>query len=344
MLIDEHVSLASLTTFKVGGTARYVLTCASIEDIQQALVFSRERLLPWYVLGSGSNVLAGDKGYDGVLVRFASTQDCVFGLENSDGICEVVAGAGVPWDTLVTETVSKGLWGLENLAGIPGTVGAAPVQNIGAYGADVSDSLIYLDAFDSEANALVRLTKKECGFGYRDSIFKQNPSYIIWRAAFALHTIPTPHVQYADLQALHQQGRVLDTPLEIAKAVREVRARKFPDLRSIGTAGSFFKNPTVSIEKFTTLKKQYPELPGFVVSDTTMKIPLGWILDHILGLRGFTKGNVRLFENQALVVVAENGATYAEIDALAKEVELKVSNATGIVVEREVRFLQNRNS
>ncbi len=341
MKIVEHVSLTSLTTFKVGGDARYVLACESVEDIQGALAFIRERSLSWYVLGGGSNVLASDSGYEGVILQLKNTEVTFSSTDTARESCVVVVGAGVSWDALVSKTVAEGLWGLENLAGIPGSVGAAPVQNIGAYGADVSDTLLYVDAFDTKTDALVRLTKDECVFGYRNSLFKEDPAYIIVRVAFQLSKIPTPRIQYADLLALREQGRVLDTSLQIAEAVREVRSKKFPDLHITGTAGSFFKNPTISSEAFSLLKAQYPELPGFPSSEdaSVIKIPLGWILDHVLNLRGYTKGQVRLFEKQALVLVAEHGATTEEINAFAKEVETKVFSATGIKIEREVRML-----
>ena len=344
MEIVEHVSLKSLTTCKVGEDARYVLRCESVDDIQRTLAFIRERSLPWYVLGGGSNVLASDAGYPGVLLQLKNTEVTFSSTETSDNSCVVVADAGVVWDTLVSETVAQGLWGLENLAGIPGTVGAAPVQNIGAYGADVSDTLLFVDAFDTKTDSLVHFTKDECVFGYRDSLFKKDSSYVIVRVAFQLSKNTTPHIQYADLQALCDQGRVLDTSTQIADAVREVRGKKFPDLRITGTAGSFFKNPTVSTEKYTALKERYPELPGFPSADGIIKIPLGWILDHVLGLRGYTKGNVRLFEKQALVLVAEDGATEKEIDSFAKEIEAKVLVATGIQIEREVRELGNSST
>ena len=341
MEIAEYTSLASLTTLKVGGNSRYLLTCATTEDIERALAFARERSLTWYVLGGGSNILADDDGYEGVIIRIANNSITIT-PKGSEVAFVVVADAGTAWDALVTETVVQGLWGLENLAGIPGTVGAAPVQNIGAYGADVSGTLAYVDAYNTKTETLERLTNEQCAFGYRDSLFKQDASYIILRVAFALSTAASPHIQYADLQAAEEQGRELDTPERIADEVRNVRSKKFPDLQVTGTAGSFFKNPTISVELFEKLTEKYPELPGFVVTETTRKIPLGWILDHVLGLRGYKKGAVRLFEKQALVVVAEKGATGKDIDMFAKEVAEKVFIETGIEIEREVRMLQNK--
>jgi UDP-N-acetylmuramate dehydrogenase len=350
MEIRERVPLAELTTFKLGGEARYVATCQSIEDIETALAFARERGLPWYVIGGGSNILAGDHGYEGVIIQ-PLLEELIFGVENERGenknqtanstadACVITAGAGVVWDTLVQESVTRGLWGLENLAGIPGLVGGAPVQNIGAYGADVSQTITFVDAFDTKAQTVVRFSKDECAFAYRDSRFKQDSSYIILRVGFLLSTNNTPHINYADLSARAEAGTALDTPAQITETVRSIRAKKFPDLRVTGTAGSFFKNPTITKAAYEKLLETYPELPGFPTATEEIKIPLAWVLDHILHLRGYAKGHVRLFEQQPLVLAAEAGATTKEVEALAREVEQAVKDSTGISVEREVRKL-----
>jgi UDP-N-acetylmuramate dehydrogenase len=336
MQVTENVPLASLTTFKIGGNARYVAACETLEDIQTALTYARERSLSWYVIGSGSNLLVSDAGYDGLIIR-PLLQELVFEADATNKeSCVVTAGAGVPWDTLVEESVTRGLWGLENLAGIPGLVGGAPVQNIGAYGADVSGTLLYVDALDTKKLLVTRFTKDECGFEYRESRFKHDPSLIILRTAFLLSYDGAPHISYADLTAY--QEAVLDTPQSIAAAVRTIRAKKFPDLHTHGTAGSFFKNPIITSEKYIELKALHPELPGFVVPEG-VKIPLAWILDHVLQLRGFSKGPVRLFENQPLVVTSQIGATQSDVDVLARKVEELVKDKTGISIEREVRML-----
>jgi UDP-N-acetylmuramate dehydrogenase len=346
MRIDEHVPLSTLTTFRVGGTARAVATCKNEEDIKTAVTYARDAGLPWYVLGGGSNVLASDDGYDGVIIR-PLLQDLHFDFAHDIEIasrCVVTAGAGVVWDTLVQESVERELWGLENLAGIPGLVGGAPVQNIGAYGADASDTLLFVDAFNTATNAVQRFTKDECDFSYRESRFKHDPTLIILRAAFSLKCNGSPRTDYADLAARIAQGELLTTASTIAIAVRAVRSKKFPDLSVEGTAGSFFKNPIISTERYEGLAAEFPGLPGFAFDreesdEQETKVPLAWILDHVLHLKGFKCGPVRLFENQPIVVVAESGATAQEVDALAREVEQRVFAATGITLEREVRSL-----
>jgi UDP-N-acetylmuramate dehydrogenase len=349
MEVHENVPLALLTTFKVGGKARYVVKCFSEEDVVRALAFIRERALPWYVIGGGSNVLASDEGYEGVIIQplipGISFQDT---KNETDPTYTVTAGAGVVWDELVQECALRALWGLENLAAIPGLVGGAPVQNIGAYGADVSDTILYVDALDTRTSQVTRFTKEECAFGYRDSRFKHDPSFIILRAAFSLSSLASPRIHYADLSAYaetHTDSEdFLNTPLAIARAVREIRSHKFPDLNIYGTAGSFFKNPIISKEQYASLQEHYPEMPGFSSTDSvtgleTIKIPLAWILDHVLNLNGMAQGNVKHFERQPLVLVANSEATTKEVEALAHTVEEKVFDATGITIEREVRKL-----
>ncbi len=338
MELFESVPLATLTTLKVGGTASYVALCRKNDDIEAALAFARERGLPWYVLGGGSNVLAPDEGFHGVIVR-ALFEGMVF--RNVDERVEVEVGSGIVWDELVQESVERKLWGLENLAGIPGLVGAAPVQNIGAYGADVSNTIIHVDVFDTSSKKVIRFSKEQCAFSYRDSFFKHNPAFIIISVCFSLSVKDAPHIEYPDILARKGQGSTLTTSKEIAEVIREIRSKKFPDLVLVGTAGSFFKNPIISEETYAALRAAYPELPGFPQAEnkTKVKVPLAWILDHILHLRGYTKGLVRLFEKQPLVLVAEHNATATEINSFADEIAAKVKEATGIQIEREVQSL-----
>jgi UDP-N-acetylmuramate dehydrogenase len=355
MTLTENVSLAALTTFRIGGTARYIAVCESVEDLQTALAFARERGLPWYVIGGGSNILANDKGYEGVIIQpllkglhFKDATENSEGTENNiktpDSML-VECGAGEVWDSFVQECTERNLWGLENLAGIPGWVGGAPVQNIGAYGVDVSQTIHYVDVLNTKTNELERITNTECAFGYRDSIFKNGPAskplFIIVRVAFLLQKEGSPQTSYTDLAAYEEKNGVLENPIPIARAVREIRSSKFPDLRETGTAGSFFKNPTISADVYAALLAKYPGIPGFPAEGSTgsVKVSLAWILDKVLGMRGYAQGSVRLFEQQPLVLVAEKGATAIDVNALAKEVEEKVFNETNIRIEREVRML-----
>lgn len=342
MKVREAVALAELTTLRVGGEARYVLTIGAKEELPAALAFIRERDLPFVVLGQGSNVLASDDPYIGavLLMRIPGTT-----YEDQGDHVRVTAGAGVQWDELVRDCAERGLWGLENLAGIPGTVGAAPVQNIGAYGAEVHTVIEQVEAYDAANGQWNIFPRAECGFAYRDSRFKHEPNLIIVSVAFRLAKQSEPHVEYADLIAARSEGKDLSTPGAIGETVRGVRARKFPDLKEFGTAGSFFKNPILSKEAYDALSTRYREetapyggIPVYPMNDR-IKIPLAFILDKLLGMRGFRLGNAFLFGNQPLVLVADKQATAEDVDSLAHEIESRIEMATGIRIEREVRDL-----
>ncbi|MDB5195580.1 MAG: UDP-N-acetylenolpyruvoylglucosamine reductase [Parcubacteria group bacterium] len=342
MTVREDVALSELTTLRVGGSARYVLTLSSPEEIPAALAFTRERGLPFVVLGQGSNVLAPDSGYPGVVLLMR-----IPGLlwSEAENHTRASVGAGVPWDEFVRAAASRALWGVENLAGIPGTVGAAPVQNIGAYGAEVHTIIESVTVYDAQNGEARTIPRDECGFSYRDSRFKHEPHLIITSVAFTLAPDGSPRTDYADLIAARAAGKDLSTPGAIGETVREVRAAKFPDLRAYGTAGSFFKNPILTQEAYDALSLRYRteiapygSIPLYPVPGR-VKIPLAFILDKLLGMRGFRLGPTFLFGNQPLVLVADAHASAADVDALARNIEQKVYDATGISIEREVRDL-----
>ena len=333
MTVRESVLLQSLTTFRIGGPARYVVDVMNDVDLREALAFVHDQNLSYRVIGEGSNVLAADEGYDGVIIRMCAN---TLSFTDAAGVTVVTADAGVHWDTLVEEAAVRDLWGIENLAGIPGTVGAAPVQNIGAYGVELEHCLTSITVFNTRTNQEETLTKKECGFGYRESRFKQEPHLIITSVTFTLPRTPTPELSYGDIGRAIAAGAVHETAGEIGTLVRSIRAKKFPDITQEGTAGSFFKNPIISEKAFTELAIRYPLLPHYPVANG-VKIPLAYILDQVLGLRGYRKGKARLFEAQPLVLVADHGAMRADVDALASDVTQKVFDATNILIEREVR-------
>lgn len=335
MIVREQVPLSELTTFKVGGLVRFVCECESLEDVAEATDFAQSQNLPFMVLGEGSNVLARDQDYEGVvlLMRIRGTSY----TDAGDQVL-VVAGAGVSWDGLVSEAVERELWGLENLAGIPGTVGASPVQNIGAYGAELQTLFVSAHVFDAHTKTWSSYDREACQFAYRDSIFKRSRSLVIGEVTLTLSRVGAPQLGYSDLRTLVQEGKTLDTPRTIAENVRQVRSHKFPDLVQHGTAGSFFKNPIIEPELFASLCSQYGAMPSYPAVGG-IKIPLAFILDHILGLRGYREGKVSLFGNQPLVLVADRGATAADIDAFANAIAKKVFEATGIVIEREVQTM-----
>lgn len=334
MTIQKLVPLASHTTFRIGGPADFFVDTHTDAEVEEVGRYAREERLPLSVLGGGSNVLVPDAGVRGLVLRVASAG---IALDDQGSAVECIAEAGTPWEEVVHTAGSAQLWGIENLAGIPGTVGGAVVQNIGAYGAELAESLAWVEVFDTQSGTRTRFSKQDIAPAYRDSIFKKRPELIILRAALRLTKTGAPRLIYPDLAKLQHDALVpLTTPEEIARAVRAIRAAKFPDLTKEGTAGSFFKNPVVEQEEAEMLATQFPGMRQFTMADGRVKIALAWILDHALELKGFRMGNARLFEQQPLVIVTEFGATAHDVDALAEEVCARVHAKTGISIEREV--------
>lgn len=336
MIVRENVLLAPFTTFRIGGPARYFVETSSEEELREALAFARARGLAVFVLGSGSNILISDEGVDALVIR-PVLRDMSFHTKGRETI--LVAGAGACWDDVVNACAALELWGIENLAGIPGTTGGAAVQNIGAYGAEFSSRFVYAEALSANTKERVRITPAEAKYTYRDSVFKNDKNLIVTRVALALTSSGAPNLTYGDLARAALEGVPLATPAEVAHAVRGIRARKFPAPDAEGTAGSFFKNPVVSVGKARELISRYPGLPIFTSPRGEAKIPLAWLLDKALSLKGYARGAARLYEAQPLVLVARAGAMAADVEALARDVAERVREATGLVLEREVEYV-----
>ena len=334
MRIEENVPLAPLTSFRLGGPARHFARVKNLEELRQSLDYARDQNLATLILGGGSNLLIGDAGFDGLVIKIEITgvESLPANTAGESGL--LVAGAGESWDALVARAVKDGWWGLENLSGIPGTVGAAPVQNIGAYGAEVRDTLAWVEVLDRKSGEVVRLQNAACGFGYRTSIFKRLPArYVVLRAAFALTKDGTPNASYKDLADIARLN--LD---EIRQKVLEVRSQKFPDLSVEGTAGSFFLNPVVSGQKAAELLEKYPGLPTFA-AEKGRKVSLAWLLDNVLHAKGMREGGARLYERQPLVIVAGFGASARDVTALKEKIKKEVQEKLDITLEEEVRVV-----
>ncbi len=345
MEIGENVPLAPFSTFHIGGPARYFARVESVADLKKALDlpagkagFARDKHLPTLILGGGSNTLFADEGFDGLVIKIE-----IKGIEVEEQNKEevlLIAGAGESWDDLVARAVDEKLWGLENLSGIPGTVGGAVVGNIGAYGAALSQTLTWAEIFDRESGEVTKINNAECAFGYRDSFFKKNSEkYIVLRAAFILSRSSKPDLSYKDLAL--RFGSEENTEISfIRKAVLEIREGKFPDLSREGTAGSFFKNPILPRVEADQLRRRFPDMPLFSMPEAEgVKVPLAWLLDHALSMKGLQMGRVRLFEKQPLVIVAENNCTAREVRDLAEHVSKKVFETFGIELEPEVKII-----
>lgn len=330
MKVEENVPLASLTTFRVGGPVRYLITLDTKEDAVRAVAFAHEKGLPLIPFGGGSNILAPDELLEAVMVR-VGMRDMVF--EGS----RVRVGAGASWDAVVQEATARTLWGIENLSAIPGMVGGAVVQNIGAYGSALSETLCAVDAYDTQEGRCVTFHARECAFGYRTSIFKQSPDrYIILEVTVGLRADGVPNVSYADL-AVYKN--IFSTSKDVRDKVIEIRAAKFPPLASCGTAGSFFLNPVLTAHEAHEVQVRYPNMPVFVLPEGGIKIPLGWYFEHVLGIRGYRDGNVEAWRAQALVLTAHAGATATEIKNFAKKICERAHTELKITLIPEVRIL-----
>jgi len=333
-MVYKAEKLSKHTTLQVGGPAEYFTEVNNEAELVEAVAFAKEKKIPYFILGGGSNVLVSDEGVGGLVIK-----NCIKGVSH-----EIVGGttvllkaaSGEVFDEVVALAVDSDWWGLENLSHIPGFVGATPVQNVGAYGVEVKDVIHSVKVLNTSTMEFQTLTVSDCQFSYRDSIFKRDAgkSYVVVEVQFRLMLAPTPHVEYRDL--IEYFGDKVPTVSEVREAVIAIRSRKFPDWHSVGTAGSFFKNPIVSLEVFTDLKARYADLPSYVLQSGEVKIPLGWVLDKVLHLKSERKGAVGAYEGQALVLVNYGGATAKEIDSFANSVAARVKEKTGIEIEREV--------
>jgi len=342
MTIEEHVSLKEFTTFKIGGDALYFVRVRNVEGLREALAFANEKKVPFFILGGGSNIVMSDTGFPGLVIKNEIMGVEVGDEENNSEFTLVNVGAGENWDHFVESMVNDGFYGIENLSAIPGTVGAAPVQNIGAYGAEVKNSIKEVEAFNTETGDVCVFKNSECAFDYRDSFFKttEGKKYIITHVTFKLKKNGMTDISYRDVHQYFEEKKQAKLSLaDVRKAVVEIRSKKLPDLNKYGTAGSFFKNPIIAKERYEELKRAYPRMPAYAVDETFVKVPLAWILDNVCGFKGYKNGNVGVYENQALVLVNFGGAKADEIKNLANEMMAKVKEATGIVVETEVQFV-----
>jgi len=341
MKLEQNVLLKDLTTFRTGGPARFLVRVRNVEDLKEAADLVKKEKLPFFVLGGGANVLFPDEGYDGLVLKME-----IGGMEfveKENDITRVVAGAGEIWDDLVKETVERGLIGLENMTLVPGTVGAAPVQNIGCYGSEIKETCAFVEAFDPETLEIRIFPNEECKFTYRDSFFKteEGKKYIVTRVAFDLSKNAPLKTEYRDVKEYLAKNNITSpSQKNIRAALVEIRTNKLPDLREYGCAGSFFKNPVVSIDFAEEFLKKYPEITVYPLKEGFVKLPVGWILDHICNLRGIRHGHVGAYKNQALVVVNHGGATTKEILEFAEFLQDEVKKKTNIDIEPELQIVK----
>ncbi|MEI6528172.1 MAG: UDP-N-acetylmuramate dehydrogenase [bacterium] len=338
--IQENVKLNNYTTFRVGGSARYFIVVKNTADLEKVADFVRERCVPFFILGGGANLLVNDGGYAGLVIKNEIKGKEI--IEVSENKVLLRVGAGEDWDETVEFAVENGFGGLENLSGIPGTVGASPVQNIGAYGAEVKDCIVSVDVFNLETGRGEVYYNQECEFAYRWSIFKKsgNKKFVITAVTFDLKKDNKANIVYKDLQKYFSDRKIAKPSIkEVREAVLVIRGEKLPDLKTFGCGGSFFKNPIVEESVCVELVEKYPGLPAYNEMDGRKKISLAWILDRVCGLKGYREGAVGLYEKQPLILVNHGGANAGQIKAFAEKIAQIVREKTGVEVEWEVELV-----
>lgn len=334
MLVHENVDLQPHNSFGVSANARYFSAVNSFEELRRAFQFATEKRIPTYVLGEGSNVLFS-RDFPGLIIKMALT-----GVEIDQASGVVRAAAGENWHALVSSCIGESLYGLENLALIPGSVGAAPVQNIGAYGIEIASVIKHVEGLDTRTGERFILDAKGCCFDYRDSIFKkaQGAHLVISEVTLQLHQDWMPDLSYLSRDKEFTETLV-ETPEQLFSLVCRVRRRKLPDPKLVGNAGSFFKNPFVSAECLEELKTRYRDLVWFDTNDPDVKkLPAAWLLDK-LGWKGQKHGGAEVSSMHALVLINTASATGEEISVLADRMMASVFDEFGIVLEPEVRIL-----
>ncbi|MFA9198435.1 MAG: UDP-N-acetylmuramate dehydrogenase [Aquirufa sp.] len=332
-------SLRGYNTFGIEAEARQFVEINSIDQYVSIRKSGEYAHLPHLFLGGGSNVLL-TKAQEALVVKISIPGISV--LKEDAGFVWLKGGAGVVWDEFVQYAVNQGWSGLENLSLIPGTVGAAPMQNIGAYGAEIKDTFESLEALNLQTLELEVFDAKACAFGYRESFFKRagKGQYLISSVTFKLSKKPSVKTSYGVIQdVLAAKGITQPSIREVADAVIEIRKSKLPDPKEIGNSGSFFKNPTVSASEASRLMAEFPGIPNYPVEGSTdVKFPAGWFIEKA-GWKGFRRGDAGVHAKQALVLVNYGEATGGEILALSEEIKQSIKDTFGVSLETEVNIL-----
>lgn len=351
----RDVPLAPMTTLRIGGPARLFLEIDDEAELARAVAYADGEGIPVLILGGGSNMLVSDSGFDGLVIR-----NRIGGVEIepvSESISRVTAGAGVDWDELVAITVGRSLAGFECLSGIPGDVGATPIQNVGAYGQEIGDTLAAVQAFDRQLERFVELTPEECELGYRDSRFKsrERDRFVITRVSWDLRRDGRPTIRYPDLEReLAERGSGDPSLADVRRAVLSVRASKGmvldetdPDTRS---AGSFFTNPIISADEHDRFlevvcqKGLENQLRTFELEDGSFKLSAAWLIDHSGFEKGHQHGEVGLSSKHILAIINRGNGTAREVRELAAEIQKRVRDVFGISIVPEPNFIGDHNS
>jgi UDP-N-acetylmuramate dehydrogenase len=352
MTIKENIPLAPLTTLQVGGAARYFAETKREDEIREAVEFAKARDLQLFVLGGGSNLVIADSGWPGLALRIAIGGISTARNDAAGGAVLFSVGAGVNWDDFVAQAVAQNCAGIECLSGIPGSAGGTPVQNVGAYGQEVADTIESVRALDLKENRVAVLPNPACGFRYRSSIFNRSERgrYIILRVNYRLKRGGAPNLKYADLQKHFTRNAGPRTPpslAEVRAAVREIRRSKgmliTPDDEDCRSAGSFFKNPVLGGEEFKQLSARAEseglEVPSYPALEVQHKVSAAWLVEHSGFSKGYTSGAAGISHRHALALINRGGAKASDIVRLKDEIQSAVRESWGILLEPEPVFV-----
>lgn len=339
MQIIENHSLKNLNTFGIDVSARYFSPCENAARLREILTQGSKTYISIMVLNGGSNVLF-TQDFDGLVIKIANSGFKI--LEEGNDHVLIRAEAGQNWDDFVMSCLANGYYGLENLTMIPGNVGAAPMQNIGAYGVEQKDFFFNLEALNRETGKTEVFNRQQCKFGYRESIFKNTHKdrYIILNVTYQLSKNPAVKTEYGAIKTeLEKMGKSKNpSPVDVSQAVRNIRSSKLPDPEELGNAGSFFKNPVVSPKKYRELKNTFTDVAAFPLENGDYKVAAGWMIDR-LGWKGRRIGDAGVCETQALVLVNHGKATGSDILILASNIQKSVKKEYGIDLEPEVNII-----
>ena len=337
MNIQESISLKPFTTFGIDQKAKYFTRVGTLSELKAALLAAKEQQLPVFILGGGSNILL-TRDIDALVIKLEIRGINLVKEEGDQLLVEV--GAGEMWHELVLHSITQDWAGLENLSLIPGTVGASPMQNIGAYGVEIKDVFDSLQAMHRETLEMHSFDAEACQFGYRESVFKQTlkDQYVITSVTFRLCKTPKFHLEYGAIrEVLAANGIEQPSIRAISDAVIQIRQSKLPDPKEIGNAGSFFKNPTIANAQFDALKAEYPSIPGYPSAEG-VKVAAGWLIEHA-GWKGKRIGDVGVHAKQALVLVNYGGGSGEELKSLSEQIQASVFEKFGINLQPEVNFI-----
>lgn len=332
--MQQNIPLKDYTTMKIGGPAKYMATANTKDELVSLINQAND--LPILVLGQGSNVIVGDKGFDGIVILNRITGYEV--LEEDPAHAKIKVGAGENWDSVVSRTAENGLSGIECLSAIPGFVGAAPVQNIGAYGQEIADSLVELEAYDLQTKAFVNFNNSDCDFTYRKSTFNSGQTkgrYIIVSVTLELRKTVLEPPFYSSLQQYLDKNQITDyNPYNIRQAVIAIRSTKLPDPSVIPNTGSFFKNPIVERWQAESLQREHPDIKVFPMDDNFSKIAAGWLVEFA-GMKGLEMNGFKVYDKNALVITNTGTGDYQGLVAIRNRIQDAVRDTFRINLEQE---------